>query len=55
MYASEENGEVLEAELADILEIMLGVKEVEVSRLFLALARRDTGKIAYGKTCCNSR
>ncbi|XP_055368781.1 lysophosphatidylcholine acyltransferase 1 isoform X2 [Betta splendens] len=47
MYESEENGEVLETELADILEIMLGLKEVELSRLFLALGRHDTGKIAY--------
>ncbi|XP_026204610.1 lysophosphatidylcholine acyltransferase 1 [Anabas testudineus] len=47
MYESEENGQVLQEELATILEIMLGVKEVELSRLFLALGRHDTGKITY--------
>lgn len=45
MYESE-NGEVLEEELALILEIMLGVKEVQLSRLFQTL-RPDTGKITY--------
>lgn len=52
MYESEENGQVLEEELATILGIMLGVKEVDLSRLFLALGKPDSGKIVYGKTHC---
>lgn len=52
MYESEENGQVLEEELATILELMLGVKEVDLSQLFLALGRCDTGKIIYGKIHC---
>lgn len=44
MYESEE-GDVLEEELALILEMMLGVKEVQLPRL-----RPDTGRITYGKT-----
>lgn len=54
MYESEEGGEVLEEELAAILEIMLGVEEVELSGLFLSLDRPDTEKITYGKTQCLS-
>ena len=50
MYESEGNGEILEEELAVILEIMLGVEEVELSALFLARKRPDTGTITYGKT-----
>ncbi len=50
MYESEGSGEVLEEELAAILEIMLGVEEVELSGLFLSLDRPDTGKITYGKS-----
>lgn len=50
MYESEENGEVHEEDLAAILEIMLGVKEVELSGLFLSLDNPDTGKITYGET-----
>ncbi|KAM7372892.1 hypothetical protein PAMP_007785 [Pampus punctatissimus] len=47
MYESEENREVLEQELAAILEIMLGVEEVELSLLFLSLKEPDTAKITY--------
>ena len=50
MYESEESGDVLEEDLATILEIMLGVDEVELSGLFLELDRPDTEKITYGKT-----
>lgn len=50
MYESEENEEVQEEDLAAILEIMLGVKEVELSGLFLSLDNPDTEKITYGKT-----
>lgn len=49
MYESEESGEILEEELAGILEIMLGVKEVRLSSVCLTLGP-DTGKISYGKT-----
>lgn len=49
MYESEESGEILEEELAGILEIMLGVKEVRLSSVCLTLGP-DTGKITYGKT-----
>ncbi|KAM9838365.1 lysophosphatidylcholine acyltransferase 1 isoform 2-T2 [Aulostomus maculatus] len=47
MYESNDHGEVQEQELAAILEIMLGVKEVELSMLFLQLDRTDTEKITY--------
>ncbi|XP_058475973.1 lysophosphatidylcholine acyltransferase 1 [Solea solea] len=48
MYESEEeDGEVLEDDLAAVLEIMLGVKEAELSGLFLTLGRPDTGRITY--------
>lgn len=50
MYENEEDGEILEEELAAILEIMLGVKEVELSGLFLSLEGQDTERITYGKT-----
>ncbi|XP_034561476.1 lysophosphatidylcholine acyltransferase 1 [Notolabrus celidotus] len=49
MYESEENGEVLEEDLASILEIMLGVEDVELSGFFLSLDGTDTGKITYGE------
>uniref|UniRef100_A0A7N8YE66 Lysophosphatidylcholine acyltransferase 1 n=1 Tax=Mastacembelus armatus TaxID=205130 RepID=A0A7N8YE66_9TELE len=44
MYESEVREEILQEDLATILEIMLGVKNMELSGLFL-----DTGKITYGK------
>ncbi|XP_028256306.1 lysophosphatidylcholine acyltransferase 1 [Parambassis ranga] len=47
MYESEEDGTILEKELAVILEIMLGVKEMELSVLFLTLNGPNTGKITY--------
>ncbi|XP_039978679.1 lysophosphatidylcholine acyltransferase 1 isoform X1 [Xiphias gladius] len=50
MYESEENGDILEEDLANILEVMLGVDEVELSGLFLELDRPDTEKITYGFT-----
>lgn len=49
IYESEEGGEVQENDLAAILEIMLGVKEVELSGLFLSLDNADTETIAYGE------
>ncbi|XP_026156365.1 lysophosphatidylcholine acyltransferase 1 isoform X2 [Mastacembelus armatus] len=42
MYESEVREEILQEDLATILEIMLGVKNMELSGLFL-----DTGKITY--------
>ncbi|XP_017276481.1 lysophosphatidylcholine acyltransferase 1 [Kryptolebias marmoratus] len=47
LYENEDTGEILEEDLAVILEIMLGVKDVELSGLFLALERPDTRKITY--------
>ncbi|XP_050921425.1 LOW QUALITY PROTEIN: lysophosphatidylcholine acyltransferase 1 [Lates calcarifer] len=47
MYESAENGDILEEDLATILEIMLGVRDVELSGLFLSLDRPDTEKITY--------
>ncbi|XP_074469723.1 lysophosphatidylcholine acyltransferase 1 isoform X1 [Sebastes fasciatus] len=47
MYESEEDGDVLEDDIAAILEIMLGVKKVELQGLFLSLDRPDTGKMTY--------
>lgn len=54
MYENEENGQVLEEDLTAILEIMLGVKELDLSVLFLSLDGPDTGKITYGETQCLS-
>lgn len=53
MYESEEGGEVQESDLAAILEIMLGVKEMELALLFLSL-EVDTGAITYGETQADS-
>ncbi|XP_068189007.1 lysophosphatidylcholine acyltransferase 1-like isoform X2 [Antennarius striatus] len=47
MYVGEESNAVQEDDLAVILEIMLGVKDVELSALFLSLDRPDTEKITY--------
>lgn len=48
MYEREEGGEIQEAELAAILEIMLGVKEMELSGLFLSLDE-DRAAITHGE------
>lgn len=55
IYESEEGGEVQENDLAAILEIMLGVKEVELSGLFLSLNNADAETIAYGEIQPDSR
>ncbi|KAM6903398.1 lysophosphatidylcholine acyltransferase 1 [Lycodopsis pacificus] len=47
MYENEENGDVLKEDLAAIFEIMLGVKKVELSGLFLSLDGPHTAKITY--------
>lgn len=52
VYENEESREVTEEDLAAILGIMLGVKDVELSGLFLALDGPDPAKITYGKTQC---
>lgn len=49
MYESTEDGQVQENDLAAILEIMLGVKEVELSCLFLSLDNPDVETITYGE------
>ncbi|XP_051927893.1 lysophosphatidylcholine acyltransferase 1 [Hippocampus zosterae] len=51
MYENEDSGEVHEDELASTLEIMLGVKEVELSVFFMELDGADSGKITYDKLC----
>ncbi|XP_010784625.1 lysophosphatidylcholine acyltransferase 1-like, partial [Notothenia coriiceps] len=50
MFESEVNGYVLEEDLAAILEIMLGVRELDLSSLFSALNGPETAKITYGET-----
>ncbi|XP_057683979.1 lysophosphatidylcholine acyltransferase 1 isoform X2 [Corythoichthys intestinalis] len=47
LYENEDSGEVHEDELASTLEIMLGVKEMELSVLLMELDRIDTEKITY--------
>ncbi|XP_036949563.1 lysophosphatidylcholine acyltransferase 1 [Acanthopagrus latus] len=47
MYENEDNGEAREEDLATILEIMLGVKEVELSGLFLSLDNDDQETMTY--------
>ncbi|XP_047238958.1 lysophosphatidylcholine acyltransferase 1 isoform X2 [Girardinichthys multiradiatus] len=52
MYENEDSGEIAEDDLAVILEIMLGVKEVELSPLFLQLQASDMRKITYDELQC---
>ncbi|XP_056286347.1 lysophosphatidylcholine acyltransferase 1 [Pseudoliparis swirei] len=47
MYEDEENGHVLREDLAAIFEIMLGVRHVDLSGLFLSLDGSDATKITY--------
>lgn len=49
MYEKEDSGEVKDDDLASILEIMLGVKNLEVDLLFLSLDNPDAEAITYGK------
>ncbi|XP_070412305.1 lysophosphatidylcholine acyltransferase 1 [Nothobranchius furzeri] len=46
MYENE-RGEIREEDLAVVMEIMLGVKNVDLSGLFLALGKLDERKITY--------
>lgn len=48
MYENEETGDVLRRDLAAILEIMLGVKNVELSSLFSSLKGPHRATITYG-------
>ncbi|XP_072303808.1 lysophosphatidylcholine acyltransferase 1 [Eucyclogobius newberryi] len=50
MFQNEEDGSVTEEDLAAILEIMLGVENVDLSGLFLSL-EGDKGKITYAQLC----
>ncbi|KAM8883570.1 lysophosphatidylcholine acyltransferase 1 [Synchiropus picturatus] len=47
MYESESSGEVEERDLASILEVMLGVREVSLDAMFLELHRPLSPKITY--------
>uniref|UniRef100_A0A3P8Z8H7 Phospholipid/glycerol acyltransferase domain-containing protein n=1 Tax=Esox lucius TaxID=8010 RepID=A0A3P8Z8H7_ESOLU len=51
MYGAEEDGAIMEKELASILRMALGVPEVDVTELFTAIDTHNTGKITYGKGC----
>ncbi|KAK7898640.1 hypothetical protein WMY93_019493 [Mugilogobius chulae] len=50
MYQNEEDGSVTEKDLATILEIMLGVENIELGGLFQSL-QEDTGRITYDQLC----
>lgn len=50
MYKNEDDGKVKEEDLASILEIMLGVENMDLSGLFLSLGE-ETGKITYDEFC----
>lgn len=50
IYENEEDGNVLEEDLVTILEIMLGVEELDLSAFFLSL-RNGIGKITYDQLC----
>lgn len=49
MYEKEDSGAVKDDDLASILEIMLGVENLEVALLFLSLDNPDAETITYGK------
>ncbi|CAL1584410.1 unnamed protein product [Knipowitschia caucasica] len=50
MYQNDEDGSVTKEHLATILEIMMGVENIELSGLFLSL-EEDSGKITYDRLC----
>ncbi|XP_015244387.1 PREDICTED: lysophosphatidylcholine acyltransferase 1 [Cyprinodon variegatus] len=52
MYEAEDSGEIEAEDLAVILEIMLGVKDVDLSPLFLELQAANTRKITYDELQC---
>ncbi|TNN41228.1 Lysophosphatidylcholine acyltransferase 1 [Liparis tanakae] len=52
MYEDEENGHVLLEDLASIFEVMLGVRHVDLSGLFLSLGGSDATKITYDELHC---
>lgn len=49
MYEQDDGGEVRDDDLASILEIMLGVENVEVAPLFLCLDKAAAESVTYGK------
>lgn len=49
MYENEENGEVKEEDVRSILEIMLGVENIELALVFLCLDNPDAEHMTYGK------
>uniref|UniRef100_A0AAZ3PXI1 EF-hand domain-containing protein n=1 Tax=Oncorhynchus tshawytscha TaxID=74940 RepID=A0AAZ3PXI1_ONCTS len=49
MFEAEEDGAITVAELACILKTALGVADLDVSRLFVAIDTEDTGKLTFGK------
>lgn len=49
MYENEENGEVKEEDVGSILEIMLGVENIELACVFLCLDNPDAEHMTYGK------
>lgn len=50
MFQAQEDGAVVEDELATILKTALGVGDVTVGDLFRAIDCQDKGKITYGTT-----
>lgn len=49
MYENKENGEVKEEDVGSILEIMLGVENIELACVFLCLDNPDAEHMTYGK------
>lgn len=49
MYENEENGGVKEEDVGSILEIMLGVENIELACMFLCLDNPDAEHLTYGK------
>lgn len=54
MYEKDDSGGVQDDDLASILEVMLGVENVEVALLFLSLDNPDAETITYGKNPTSS-
>lgn len=49
MFEAEEDGAVVEDELAVILKSALGVEDIAVGDVFRAVDTEDKGKIMFGK------
>ncbi|XP_061886145.1 lysophosphatidylcholine acyltransferase 1 isoform X3 [Entelurus aequoreus] len=52
MYDSQDTGQVHERDLAAMLEIMLGVKQVELSLVLMELGGPHNGKVTYDELWC---